>query len=507
MSLTDAEQAALLAQPLTLPCGLVLPNRLVKAAMEEVLGTLEGDPSERDFKLYEEWAKGDWGLVITGNVMVSPTHLGSPVDVRVPFPSSPTYSSSLQAYKRWSSASHGSNPSTAPPSIIQLCHSGRQSLRCSGRPFFQPSKAPSAVCMRAGEGWVGKVIGEIVWGTPEAMTEEEIWEVVEGFVQGARVAKETGWEGVQIHASHGYLIAQWLSPNVNLRTDDWGGSPRKRMRLLLEIVRAIRKEFPLESGFCVGVKLNSSDYVKGGLTEEDALDNVRWLAEAGGVDFIEISGGTYESPKMLQEDHETQAAMSSVTNNGTSTSSSSSKPKPSTMAREAFFLSFANRARSLLSSIPSYSLQSPAPLILLTGGFRTRPSMASALSPSSSSPPTPPATDLIGLGRPACSSPHLPLLLLDPSTPTHLARAPLYRHKVPKWLTWLPLPLWMPGWSTIFHTLLLAQISRGESPRWEMGLGEGLWSVWGVQLWRWAKGGVLGLVLALVVGIVAWWRA
>lgn len=148
--------------------------------------------------------------------MISPTHLGTPVDVRVPFPSSPAYASSLQAYTRWSAASHGSNPTARPPSIIQLCHSGRQSLRCSGRPLLQPSKAPSAVCMRAGQGWVGKVIGEVVWGTPEAMTESEIWEVVEGFVQGARVAKETGWEGVQIHASHGYLIAQWLSPNVRV---------------------------------------------------------------------------------------------------------------------------------------------------------------------------------------------------------------------------------------------------------------------------------------------------
>lgn len=190
-----------------------------------------------------------------------------------------------------------------------------------------------------------------------------------------------------------------------------------------------------------------------------------------------------------------------------SPSSSSSKPKPSTLAREAFFLSFASRARSLLQSLSTSSLPSSPPLILLTGGFRTRPSMAAALSPSSSSPSAPPATDLIGLGRPACSAPRLPLLVLDPATPTHLARAPLYSHKAPRFLTWLPVPLWMPGWSTIFHTLLLAQISRGEKPRWEMGLGEGLWSVWGVQLWRWARGWVAGLLLALVVGVMAWWGA
>ena len=144
--------------------------------------------------------------------MVSATHLGSPVDVRVPLPSSPDYAESLDAFKRWAIASHGPNHT---PTIIQLCHSGRQSMRASGRPFFEPSKAPSAVGMVAGSGWIGKLIGEVVWGTPSEMTLEDIQEVIEGFVQGARVAKAAGFEGIQIHASHGYLIAQWLSPNVS----------------------------------------------------------------------------------------------------------------------------------------------------------------------------------------------------------------------------------------------------------------------------------------------------
>lgn len=147
--------------------------------------------------------------------MVSATHLGSPVDVRVPFPSSPDYAESLDAFKRWSVASHGPNNT---PTIIQLCHSGRQSMRGAGRPFLQPSKAPSAVGMVAGQGWIGKMIGEVVWGTPEEMSARDIEEVIEGFMQGARVAKEAGFKGIQIHASHGYLIAQWLSPNVSIFT-------------------------------------------------------------------------------------------------------------------------------------------------------------------------------------------------------------------------------------------------------------------------------------------------
>lgn len=144
--------------------------------------------------------------------MVSASHLGSPVDVRVPFPSAPDFAESLDAFKRWAIASHGD---TNTPTLLQLCHSGRQSMRGSGRPFLEPSKAPSAVGMTAGDGFVGRAIGKVVWGTPKEMSLEDVAEVIEGFAQGARIAKEAGFDGVQLHASHGYLLAQWLSPNVS----------------------------------------------------------------------------------------------------------------------------------------------------------------------------------------------------------------------------------------------------------------------------------------------------
>ncbi|KAK4047695.1 hypothetical protein OIV83_005203 [Microbotryomycetes sp. JL201] len=451
MSLTQKQQVELLSRPLTLPCGLELPNRLVKAAMEEILGTTEHDPSKRHFRLYSEWSKGKWGLVITGNVMVASKYIGSPVDVCVPFSSSKRYQQSLEEFKHWHSASNKHNKT---PTIIQLCHSGRQSMRGSGRSVFEPSVAPSAVCVKPRPGLVGSALGHVMFGTPKALSKAEIQDVVDSFVQGAKVAHETGFEGCQLHVSHGYLLAQFLSPTTNLRTDEYGGSPRNRLRIVLDIISAIRKELPLETGFCLGVKLNSSDYVKGGLTEEDALDNIRWLCEHGGLDFIEVSGGTYESPQMLQEDHETQAAMSR---------------KASTNAREAFFLNFASSAHKLVENLDNSSLPSPKPVIMVTGGFRTRSGMADALHSSS--------TDLIGLGRPAAADPLLPLTLLDESVPTHLARAPKYSHKS-GWIRYIPIPLVGPGISTIFHTLLLAQISRGQKPNVHMTFLSGLWNVW-----------------------------
>jgi hypothetical protein len=237
----------------------------------------------------------------TGNVQVSPQHLGTPFDVVVPSPSSSFTDSAARkaAFASWARAlrsppSSSSPPGAPPPprtvNILQLNHPGRQSLRFfHGRSYSTPSLAPSAVPLSAGNGACGRLLGQALWGTPRAMNERDIEEVVESFVQGARVAKETGWDGVELHASHGYLLAQYMSPKVrcvfplsrplflprgerlglssifvvqvNLRTDEYGGSARKRLALLLRIIDAIRAELPQSSGFCLGVKLNCSDYV------------------------------------------------------------------------------------------------------------------------------------------------------------------------------------------------------------------------------------------------------
>ncbi|BGP39868.1 hypothetical protein JCM10450v2_003840 [Rhodotorula kratochvilovae] len=460
--LTDKEQIACIAQPAQLPCGRILPNRLVKAAMEEML------PADLQEALYEVWAEGGWGMLISGNVQVSPAHLGTPFDLSVP--PSPFPPSSLAAFTRWS-----------------------MRLFC-GRTPSVPSLAPSAVPLR-----IAGPLGTLLWGTPRSMTDVDIEEVVRQFVDGARLARDAGWDGVQIHASHGYLLATFMSPRVNRRTDAYGGTARKRLTLLFRIVDAIRAECPQASGFCLGVKLNCSDFVKGGLTEQDALDNVKWIAEHGSIDFIEISGGSYESPEFMNRD-----------------SSPTAPKRPSTLQREAFFDAFSNRARWLLSTLPPSTLPTPAPLILLTGGLRTRSGIARALSTSSKSPPS---ADLAGLARPAAADPFLPLTLLSPSVPASAARAPSYDPL--RGVHWLrALFAWVavagPGLDVLYHTMALRVIAlqragerkRGVREVQRRGRGEyALGGWWGMAWKAWVAPvlpgwvfGVAGAVLLAVVG-------
>ncbi|CDR44782.1 hypothetical protein NBRC10512_005880 [Rhodotorula toruloides] len=432
----DLEHIAAIAQPAQLPCGLTLSNRLVKAAMEEMLSNGDGLPSELDEALYEIWAEGGYGMLISGNVQVSPKHLGTPLDIYVP--SSPSPSTSA-AFSRWAQSMRPLSDAPRPLAIMQLNHPGRQSMRLfCGRPASQPSLAPSAVPMAVGPNILGYAVGRLVWGTPEEMTATDFDEVVEQFVAGARLAKETGWDGVELHASHGYLLAQVMSPKANLRTDAYGGTARKRLTLLFRIVDAIRAELPQKRGFCVGVKLNCSDFIKGGLTEQDALDNIKWIAEHGGIDFIEISGGTYENPEFMNPDVSL---------------------RPSTLLREAFFDAFAHRARWLLSTLPPSSLPSPAPLVLLTGGLRSRAGIARALSSSTKSPP---AADLVGLGRPAAADPFLPHKLLRKTVPGDMARPPSYDSLAGvRWIRFLFgwLAVAGPGLDVFYHTMLLRQIA------------------------------------------------
>ncbi|KAI5476723.1 hypothetical protein MNV49_007313 [Pseudohyphozyma bogoriensis] len=474
----DEEQAQILGSSIKLPCGQVVPNRLVKAPLEELLGYLGGgDPTEDHLRLYEEWARGGWGLIMTGNVMVNSAHLGTPCDVVIPNPSSPTYADSLATFKTWAAACHRTS-SARPLAVMQLNHPGRQSSRGSGRSLLKRSLAPSAVPLSSSHS-LGRLTFRAFWGTPKAMSSKDIDELVASFVHGARVAKESGFDGVELHASHGYLLSQFMSPNVNLRTDDYGGTPRKRLQLVFRIIAAVRKEYPSSSGFCLGIKLNSSDYV-----EKDALDNVRWLAEHGGVDFIEVSGGNYENPHFMKQD----------SNSFPASSPTSTSVHPS--SREAFFLTFASTARAMLHSLPPSSLPTPPPLILITGGLRTRNAMAETVSSSSA--------DLVGLGRPACADPRLPLKLLDGQLGSEEARAPKYTIKGAEVMKLVKFELFLPGVSTLFHTMLLTQISRGEKPDVAMNFLEGVWRVWFWPLLCEYWLGVSVAVCASVVVVSTW---
>ncbi len=335
-----------LDSPLTLPCGVTLKNRLAKSAMSEILGTRNHAPSENLARLYGRWANGGAGLLVSGNVMIDRRALGEPGNVVI------EDEEHFDALRAWATA--GTSEGTAL--WMQLNHPGKQS------PFFLSPEpvAPSAIPLRKGL--------EKSFRAPRALREREIEELVERFAKAAGVAKSAGFTGVQIHGAHGYLVSQFLSPRHNQRTDSWGGSPSGRRRFMLEIYRAIRSA--VGYSFPVSIKLNSADFSRGGLTEEESLEAVAALA-AEGIDLVEISGGSYESPAMM---------------NG--------KQKESTIQREAYFLEFAEKAREAVK-VP----------LMLTGGFRSSRAMREAVEKG--------AVDLVGLARPLAIDPDFPRKVLD----------------------------------------------------------------------------------------------
>ena len=332
--------------PLALPSGATLPNRIAKAAMSEVLGDhATGAPTDALIRVYERWGRSGAGLLITGNVMVDPQGRGEPGNVVV------TDRRHLAQLTRWAAAAQARGTHL----WMQLNHAGRQSPRRLSR---EPV-APSAVPMRGFAGAFAK---------PRALTSAEIEAIIARFATAAAVAQEAGFAGVQLHAAHGYLISQFLSPLTNRRTDAWGGDVARRTRFLLELVRAIRAA--VGPAFPIGVKLNSADFQRGGFTIDEAMTVARSL-ELAGIDLLEVSGGNYESPAMA----------------GTT-------ERKSTSEREAYFLDYARRIRSA-TSLP----------IMLTGGMRTRIVMDEALASG--------AVDVIGLARPMTHTPDLPARLLD----------------------------------------------------------------------------------------------
>ncbi|KAL1997771.1 hypothetical protein VTN02DRAFT_795 [Thermoascus thermophilus] len=278
---------ASLADPVKLPCGLVLPNRFVKAAMAEQLSP-DGAPNEDFIQAYSRWAEGGWGALLTGNVHVDINHLGSPRDAAAPRTISTGEGNgnvsdpdTLAIWRRYADAcqKHGT------PGIVQICHPGRQSpLGAGRRGFFAKSLAPSAVPMRIGDGLLAWFLAALLFGTPREMTVAEIEGVVRQFVDTARFMKECGFMGVELHGAHGYLIDQFLSPKTNRRTDAYGGTPEKRAKFVLDIIAQTRQA--VGPDFCIGIKLNSADHDAADF--EDTMRQIGLLVEAG-IDFLEVS--------------------------------------------------------------------------------------------------------------------------------------------------------------------------------------------------------------------------
>ena len=348
----------LLAAPLPLPCGATLPNRLCKAAMTEGLADTMMRATDRHVCLYRAWGEGGAGLSITGNVMIDRHVIERPGNVAIDVTHPPSIDAEArQRLRAWAQAG-----TVAGNHLwMQISHAGRQSARYATR---QPV-GPSAVQL--------DLLGN--YATPRALREDEILDFIGRFAQVAVIARDCGFTGVQVHGAHGYLISSFLSPVTNRRTDAWGGPLENRARLLLETVRAVRRA--VGDDFPVSVKLNSDDFRKGGFSHDDCLAVVAKL-NAERIDLLEISGGTYEQPRLLGAAGREADALD---------------VRPSTRAREAYFLGYAAAIRRV-ATMP----------LMVTGGFRSRAGMEAALRSGD--------TDMIGIARPFCTEPDVARRLL-----------------------------------------------------------------------------------------------
>ena len=328
----------LLFTPITLPNGTTIKNRFFKSAMSEGMGTRDFQPKKNIATLYKRWAEGGTGLIITGNIMVDPKGTAEPGNIVF------DKNSNMEILKDWAKQGqqHGAKV------MVQLNHPGKQVPKTIAKETVAPSTIP-----------LGNGLNKL-FSTPRALTTSEVEELVQKFVTSAKVAKEAGFSGVQIHAAHGYLISQFLSPHDNRRTDKYGGSLENRMRFLKEIYLGMREE--LGKDFTIGIKINSTDFKEDGLTEEDSLKTIIELANLG-LDFVEISGGTYERPAMM-------GATSKSTN-------------------QVFFAEYSKKLKQKIE-IP----------VVVTGGIRSINAMNTLLNDNT--------TDFIGIARPLTIDPNIP---------------------------------------------------------------------------------------------------
>ncbi|TVY37004.1 NADH-dependent flavin oxidoreductase, partial [Lachnellula occidentalis] len=418
----------LLSEEIELPCGLRLPNRLCKAAMAENLAPgPEHKPNQKSVSLYGQWADGGWGMLLTGNVQVSDLHLGGPGDVAILSHASKSPSPETQeAWKSWAATCQRSGT----PTIVQLCHPGRQSpAGISNRSFFAKAIAPSPVKLNFGSSILERLAAALLFGTPHEMTVEEINEVVDQFVEAARQSFEAGFKGIELHGAHGYLLAQFLSPLTNHRSDSFGGTPATRAEIVLLIIRAIRSA--TSPSFCIGIKMNSVDAASSE-SLDDVMAQIRLVAECG-IDFIEISGGTYENPRMM---------------NGDAAAAPDATVKKSTALRESFFLEFAQTVRK----------EFPQLVLMVTGGFRTRVGMEEALKSG--------GCDLIGVGRPATVKPKLPkeIILNTAEVPDERASIALNPYQAPWLVANFPLKLVGTGAANVHWGKQINRIADGLEP-------------------------------------------
>ena len=366
-------------------------NRIIKAAMSEALANDAGQPSQLHFNLYEAWAKGGLGCAITGNVMVDFRAKNEPGVVVI------ESERDLAKLQQWAEIGkqHGM------VQLIQLSHPGRQCPKGLNKETVAPSAVPFSPMLAT------------TFGTPRELGEDEILDIIQRFATSAQICEKAGFEGVQLHGAHGYLISQFLSPLTNKRQDQWGGSIENRMRFLLEIYKAVRAA--TSDQFIISVKLNSADFQRGGITEDEVIAVFKAIDEAG-IDLIEISGGTYEAPAMA--------------------GAKADKRKVSTIAREAYFLDFAENIRKQVKCH-----------LMVTGGFRTVAGMNAALDSG--------ACEFIGIARP---------LAVETDLTDRLIAGQDVRYAVDKIKTGIPMVDKMAIMEIIWYAAQFKDIAQGKRP-------------------------------------------
>lgn len=366
-------------------------NRIIKGAMSEALANTAGQPNQLHLGLYEAWAKGGLGCAITGNVMVDIRAKNEPGVVAI------ESERDLAKLQQWAQI----GKQYGMVQLVQLSHPGRQCPKGLNKETVAPSAVPFSPALAT------------TFGTPRELREDEILDIIQRFARAAQICEQAGFEGVQLHGAHGYLISQFLSPLTNKRQDRWGGSIDNRMRFLLEIYQAVRAA--TSDDFIISVKLNSADFQRGGISEEDVIQVFKAI-DAAGIDLIEVSGGTYEAPAMAGVKAE--------------------KRKASTLAREAYFLEFAERIR-----------QEVRCHLMVTGGFRTVQGMNTALASG--------ACDFIGIARPFAVEPDLAHRLLAGQD---------VRYGVDKIKTGIPLVDKMAIMEIIWYAAQFKDIAQGKQP-------------------------------------------
>lgn len=370
---------------------ITFKNRIIKAAMSEALANDAGQPSQLHFNLYEAWAKGGLGCAITGNVMVDFRAKNEPGVVVI------ESERDLAKLQQWAEIGkqHGM------VQLIQLSHPGRQCPKGLNKETVAPSAVPFSPVLAT------------TFGTPRELGEDEILDIIQRFATSAQICEKAGFEGVQLHGAHGYLISQFLSPLTNKRQDQWGGSIENRMRFLLEIYKAVRAA--TSEQFIISVKLNSADFQRGGITEDEVIAVFKAIDEAG-IDLIEISGGTYEAPAMA--------------------GAKADKRKVSTIAREAYFLDFAENIRKQVKCH-----------LMVTGGFRTVAGMNAALDSG--------ACEFIGIARP---------LAVETDLTDRLIAGQDVRYAVDKIKTGIPMVDKMAIMEIIWYAAQFKDIAQGKRP-------------------------------------------